>query len=162
MRQFLLATATAVAFLGLAAAAQAAELTRVGPPDGMIAQAVVAPPGSTTVYVSGITPPAISPQGAPAAYGDTKTQTIGVLTRIQDILKTQNMTMGDVVMLRVYLTGDPAKDGKMDFAGMNEGYRQFFANANQPNKPARITMQIAALVNPAFLVEIEAQAVKAP
>lgn len=70
--------------------------------------------------------------------------------------------MGDAVMLRVYLVGDPAKEGKMDFAAMNEGYRQFFGAAAQPNKPARVTIQVAALVNPAFLVEIDAQAAKAP
>jgi enamine deaminase RidA (YjgF/YER057c/UK114 family) len=50
----------------------------------------------------------------------------------------------------------------MDFAGFNEAYSQYFGVAAQPNKPARITMQITQLANPAFLVEIEGQAVKAP
>jgi enamine deaminase RidA (YjgF/YER057c/UK114 family) len=155
----------AAALTAAGASAQAAELKRMATPEAIIAQAVVAPPGSTTVYVSGITPPATNagaPQGTAPVYGDTKTQTIGVLTRISEILKAQGMTMADMAMLRVYLVADPAKDNKMDFAGMNEGYRQFFANAEQPNKPARVTMQVAQLVNPAFLVEIEGQAVKAP
>ena len=62
----------------------------------------------------------------------------------------------------VLLVADPAKDNKMDFAGMNEGYRQFFANPQQPKKPARITSQVVALASPAFLVEIEVQAAKMP
>lgn len=155
--------AALAAVLAAAAPAGAAELPRVGvTPQGMIAQAVVAPPGSTTVYVSGITPGAVSGEGAAAVYGDTKTQTVSILGRIADILKTQNMTLGDVAMMRVFLVADPAKGNTMDFAGMNEGFRQFFGTAEQPNKPARITMQIVQLANPKFLVEIEAQAVKAP
>jgi len=165
MRPIPFTAAAAAAFaaaLAATAPANAAELPRVGvTPQGLIAQAVVAPPGSTTVYVSGITPGAVSGQGAGAEYGDTKTQTVSILGRISDILKSQNMGMGDVAMMRVFLVADPAK-GAMDFAGMNEGFRQFFGTAEQPNKPARITMQIVQLANPKFLVEIEAQAVKAP
>ena len=68
--------------------------------------------------------------------------------------------MADVVMMRVLLVGDPAKDGKMDFAGMMEAYKTFFGTAEQPNKPARITSQVASLVQPGMLVEIEVQAAK--
>jgi enamine deaminase RidA (YjgF/YER057c/UK114 family) len=108
-----------------------------------------------------MTPPAISPLGAPPAYGDTKTQTMGVLKRIEDALKAEGMSMADVVMLRVFLVADPATK-QMDFAGMNAAYSTFFGSPTQPNKPSRITMQITQLVNPAFLVEIEAQAAKLP
>lgn len=156
----LLAAATLV---GLAGAAQAAELTRVvGAPTAAIASLVVAPAGSDIAYVSGTTPPPVTPAagGAPAVYGDTKTQTIGILTRISELLKAQGMSMKDVAMMRVYLVADPAKDNKMDFAGMNDGFKQFFGTADQPNKPARTTVQVAALAGPQFLVEIEAQAVK--
>jgi enamine deaminase RidA (YjgF/YER057c/UK114 family) len=44
-------------------------------------------------------------------------------------------------MMHVYLGGDSAKEGKMDFAGMMAGYRQFFGTKDQPNKPARTTVQ---------------------
>ena len=54
------------------------------------------------------------------------------------------------------------KGGKMDFAGMMEGYTQFFGTKEQPNKPARVTAQVAALVAPGMLAEIEVQAVKKP
>jgi len=68
--------------------------------------------------------------------------------------------LGDIVMMRVYLVGVPSLDGKMDSAGMNEAYRTFFGTPEQPNKPARATVQVAALGSPTTLVEIEVQAVK--
>jgi enamine deaminase RidA (YjgF/YER057c/UK114 family) len=159
MRQFLLAAAALVASAG---AAHAAELTRIGAPNAAISSAVVVPPGSTTVYVSGITPKPVTPEanGAPAAFGDIKAQTSSVLTQISDILKGQHMTMGDVVMMRVYMAADST--GKIDTAAMNEVFRTFFGSKDQPNKPSRVTFQVARLVNPALLIEIEAQAAKAP
>jgi enamine deaminase RidA (YjgF/YER057c/UK114 family) len=48
----------------------------------------------------------------------------------------------------------------MDFTGFMEGYSMYFGTAEQPNLPARSTMQVAALVNPAYLVEIEVTAVR--
>jgi enamine deaminase RidA (YjgF/YER057c/UK114 family) len=62
--------------------------------------------------------------------------------------------------MTVFLAGDPSKDGKMDFAGMMEGYKQFFGTAEQPNKPARSTVQVANLVGPGMMVEIEVVAAK--
>ncbi|MBA4794219.1 RidA family protein [Phenylobacterium sp.] len=160
MRPIALAATTAAALAAFAAPA-AAEITRVGSETSPIASAVVVPAGYDMIYVSGITPPVTNegaPEGTPREFGDTRTQTIGVLNRIKAILEAQGATLGDVVMMRVLLVGDPALDGKMDFAGMMEGYRQFFANAEQPNKPARITSQVAALVAPGMMVEIEVQA----
>ena len=152
--------------LSIAIAAPAsAQVVHVGPPAAAIASATVAPAGYAMVYVSGQTPPPIN-AGAPAGtapdFGDTKTQTLGIMKKIQDILTAQGLTMGDVVMMRVYLAGDPAKGGKMDFAGMMEGYSQYFGTKDQPNKPARVTVQVAALVAPGMLAEIEVQAAKKP
>jgi enamine deaminase RidA (YjgF/YER057c/UK114 family) len=48
----------------------------------------------------------------------------------------------------------------MDFAGMMEGYNQFYGPLK--TKPARITSQVAALVRPGMYAEIEVQAAKAP
>jgi enamine deaminase RidA (YjgF/YER057c/UK114 family) len=50
----------------------------------------------------------------------------------------------------------------MDFAGMMAAYTQMFGTPAQPNKPARVTVQVASLVGPGMLVEIEVQAAKAP
>ena len=68
--------------------------------------------------------------------------------------------MSDVIQIRVYLAGDPAQGGKMDFAGMNAAYSQFFGSKEQPNKPVRTTVQVAALALPGALVEIEVTAVR--
>ena len=82
------------------------------------------------------------------------------LTKIEATLKSEGLTMGDVVMMHVYMAGDPAKGGKLDFPGMMAAYSRFFGTKEQPNKPARSTVQVAALVAPWALVEIEVIAVK--
>jgi enamine deaminase RidA (YjgF/YER057c/UK114 family) len=95
-----------------------------------------------------------------AAKGDTKAQTIDSLTKLLANLQAQGFAPGDVVMMRVFLVGDPALGGKMDFPGMMAGYTQFFGTVDQPNKPARTTVQVAGLAAPGAMVEIEAQAVR--
>ena len=128
-----------------------------------ISAAVEIPAGKTLVFLSGVVPPvadANAPKDSPQAYGDTKTQTVGVLTSIEKQLKGMGLSMGDVVKMQVFLVGDPAKGGKMDFAGFMAGYTQFFGTAAQPNLPSRSAMQVAALASPNFLVEIEVTAVR--
>lgn len=85
-----------------------ADVVRLGAPSAAIASAVSVPAGYRTVYVSGQVPSPLKP-GTPAGFGDTKTQTLSVLGKIRDILLSQGMGMGDVVMMRVYLVGDPAR-----------------------------------------------------
>jgi enamine deaminase RidA (YjgF/YER057c/UK114 family) len=118
-----------------------------------------------TLYVSGQLPNPVTPadrdKGTPAVYGDTKTQAGSALGKIEALLKEQGLGMGDVVMMHVYLVGDPANGGKLDFAGMNAAYSQFFGTKEQPNKPARSAVQVAALAAVGPLVEIEVIAVKA-
>jgi len=128
-----------------------------------IAAAVEVPAGATTVYLSGMVPPvadAAAPANTPAAYGDTQAQTVSVLNAIDAQLKGLGLTMGDVVKMQVFLVGDPAMDGRMDFGGFMKGYSQFFGTDAQPRLPVRSTMQVAALANPGFLVEIEVTAVR--
>jgi enamine deaminase RidA (YjgF/YER057c/UK114 family) len=128
-----------------------------------IAAAVEVPAGATTVYLSGMVPPladATAPANTPAAYGDTQAQTVSVLKAIETQLTGIGLTMGDVVKMQVFLVGDPAMEGKMDFGGFMKGYVQFFGTEVQPKLPVRSTMQVAALANPGFLVEIEVTAVR--
>jgi len=123
----------------------------------------VVPAGYDTIYVSGHIPKVANvkaPKGSTEMYGDTKTQTVSVLQQIEELLAAQRLSMADVVMVHVYVAGDPANGGKMDFAGMNAGFVQFFGSKEQPNKPARSTVQVAALAAPGALVEIEAIAVR--
>ena len=82
-----------------------------------------------TLYVSGWLDPDLK------THQDTKSQTEGLIRDMQKLLESQKLTLGDVVMMRVYLGADPAKGGKMDFEGMMAGYSQFFGTKEQPNKP---------------------------
>ncbi|HEY0131080.1 MAG TPA: Rid family hydrolase, partial [Allosphingosinicella sp.] len=87
-------------------------------------------------------------------------QTRSVLRKIEAQLKQHDMGLGDIVMMRVFLIAPPGQ-ARMDFAGMMTAYREFFGTAAQPGKPARSTLQAAGLVDPGWLVEIEATAAKA-
>ena len=139
-------------------AAQA--VRRIQPATAAIATAVW---HGDTLYVSGQVPDPVKPaaQGSPAVYAPgTRTQSENVFRKIEGILKEQGLGMGDVVMMHVYLVGDPAMGGKMDFAGMMAAYTQHFGSAAQPNKPARSTVQVASLVAAGALVEIEVIAVR--
>lgn len=118
-----------------------------------------------TLYVSGMLPVATVPADAPAGTrpsinSDTRAQTSSVLAAIQKTLREQGLDLGDIVQMRIYLVGDPALGGKMDFAGMNAAYSQHFGTAEQPNRPVRATVQVAALAIPAALVEIEVVAAR--
>ena len=143
-----------------AGAAQAQDIRRVGPPDFPISASVEVPPGSRLVYVSGSVPEAVdesAPQGSIQRYGDTAVQTRSVLRRIAAQLGEHGLGLGDVVMMRVFLVAPPGSE-RMDFAGMMTAYREFFGTEAQPNRPARSTMEVAGLVDPGWLVEIEVTA----
>jgi enamine deaminase RidA (YjgF/YER057c/UK114 family) len=125
-----------------------------------IAQSVEVRGNVTTYYVSGQVPPVANKDADPsstAAYGDTRTQTAGVLNRIRDILASLGLSMADVVKMQVFLVHSPS--APMDFKAFMEGYTQFFGGS-QPNLPARSVVGVASLANPGFLVEIEVMAVK--
>ncbi len=94
-----------------------------------------------------------------ADFGDTKTQTISTLTKIKALLESKGYTLGDLVKLTLFVAADP-KLGKMDFAGANEGFKQFFKTTDNPGTVARSTFQVAALAGPYFLIEIEGIAAK--
>jgi enamine deaminase RidA (YjgF/YER057c/UK114 family) len=139
--------------------------TSIGDPKFPIAAAVSVPAGYDTVYVSGALADVADPsaaKGSLEAYGDTKTQTASVLKKLGETLKEQGLGFGDVVSAHVYLAGDPRHNGDIDFAGMNAAFSEVFGSASQPNKPARVTVKVAALVAPWALVEIELIAVRAP
>lgn len=158
-----LALGVALFAVGGAQAAGTDVVRYKGPGNFPIAMAVEVPAGKSVVYLSGATPPVADPKAPKetlAAYGDTKTQTMGVLKTIEANLKTMGLSMKDVVKMTVFLSGDPGKGGKLDFEGMMAAYSSFFGTAAQPNLPARSTVQVAALVRPYFLVEIEVIAVR--
>lgn len=158
----LAASSLAILLLSMPAAAQDIVRHKIPNSDFPIAQAVSIPPSATIHFISGQVPPVTDKAADPnaiAAFGDTKAQTVGVLVKIKDILQGMGLTMGDVVKMQVFLVGDPAKAGRADVAGFMAGYTQFFGGT-QPNLPARAVMQVAALSNPGWLVEIEVVAAK--
>lgn len=131
--------------------------------DFPISAAVTVRGGLDMVYVSGALPTAINkdaPKGTPPLYGDMEAQTISVMTNIKGSLARLGLGMGDVVKMTVFMVADPSKDNKLNFTGLMAGYSKFFGTAEQPNKPARSAVQVAALVAPGALVEIEVIAAK--
>jgi enamine deaminase RidA (YjgF/YER057c/UK114 family) len=108
-----------------------------------------------TLYVSGWLDPDLKTDT------DTKSQTVGIFKDIQKLLESQKLTLGDVVMVRVYLGNNPATNGQPDFAGLMAGYTQFFGTADQPSKPARTTVQVVLpAASRGALVEIDLVAVR--
>lgn len=158
---------TSILALGLMALAVGAPTMAADPPKRMgpdaspISTSVSVPADGRLVYISGTVPDAIdpnAPEGSAARFGDTETQTRDILKKIESALAQQGLGLGDVVMMRVFLVAPVGQ--RMDFAGMMKAYREFFGTAAQPNKPARSTMQVAGLVDPGWLVEIEVTAAK--
>jgi enamine deaminase RidA (YjgF/YER057c/UK114 family) len=147
-------------------AADSQKVERLALPDGNdfpISSAVTVKAGVDTYYLSGALAPVANkdaPKGSVAAYGDMETQTVGALNAIKATLARLGLTMRDVVKMTIFMVGDPAKDNKMDFGGMMAGYKQFFGTPEQPNKPSRSAVQVAALAAPGALIEIEVIAAK--
>jgi 2-iminobutanoate/2-iminopropanoate deaminase len=154
-----------IAALSCAASVQAAPIVRhTNPPPAIILSGVTVPPGAETLILSGQLPSPIDPAKTDSidAFGDTKIQTVSTFNKIKALLEKQGYAMSDVIKLTVFVVGDPKLGGKMDFAGFNAGYREFFGTAANPNLVARSTVQVAALAGPNFLIEIEATAAKMP
>lgn len=157
-----IAAAITGAFCAPVSDALAQEIERtVSSPTATISSTASLPPGSRIVFVSGTTPSPLDP-AVPENLGDTRQQTLSVLTKIKTQLEALGMGMGDVVKMTVFLVGVPENEGRMDSAAMNEVFRTFFGTAEQPNRPTRSTIQVAALGRPTMYVEIEAIAAKAP
>jgi enamine deaminase RidA (YjgF/YER057c/UK114 family) len=143
-----------------ALAAPAQEVKHIQSDKAAIAEGVWA---GDTYYLSGQLASPITAadpaKGTPADYGDTKAQAASVFAKIQKALESQGLDMKDVVKMTVFLGPDP-HTGKLDFAGMQSEYVKFFGTADQPNKPARSAVQVAALAAPWALLEVEVIAVR--
>ena len=124
-----------------------------------ISRAVEVTSDTTLIYHSGTVPGAENPdaeRGSREYYGDTETQALSVFSRMEASFKELDVGFGDVIKMTVFLVGDPAMEGKMDFGGFMKAYTKYFGTEDQPNKPARSAFQIAGLAGgPGMLVEIE-------
>jgi enamine deaminase RidA (YjgF/YER057c/UK114 family) len=144
-------------------AGESAGIVRRAVPDFPIASSVAVPGAARVVFVSGTLADVAKPD-APAGsierLGDTATQAASVLGKIAQELAAHGLTMADVVKMNVFLVGDPAKGGSMDFGGLMQAYSRHFGAASGGNLPARTTVQVVALPLPGALVEIEVVAAK--
>jgi enamine deaminase RidA (YjgF/YER057c/UK114 family) len=162
MHKKLALAALAIGLSMPATAALAQEIERtVSSPTATISSSASLPPGSRIVFLSGTTASPLDP-AVPENLGDTREQTLSILTKMKAQLATLGMDMGDVVKMTVFLVGVPENGGRMDSAAMNEVFRTFFGTTEQPNRPTRSTIQVAALGRPTTFVEIEAVAATAP
>lgn len=168
MRITALATALLATAASLLPATADAQVTRINRnPSAIILEGAKVAAGTEMIFLSGQLAAPLDPKkpmtmGAPMSpddFGDTKTQTVSTLNKIKEILATQGYKMSDIIKLTLFVAADP-KTGKMDFAGANAGYKEFFGTAENPNLVARSTFQVANLVAPQYLIEIEAIAAK--
>lgn len=165
--------------------------------DPFIANGVSVGSNVELYFSSGIGPGALNtaaPGGTPERYVDpaqfpggaltpgvsiTEAQGLNALARIRANLQSVGLDMQDVITLRVFLDNPPGAE-RMDFAGFNRAYRQFFANVNlqtratipqprgtgtpgppivvNPVRPSRTVVEVASLPVNGWLVEIEAVA----
>ena len=167
-RHFLaIAIAACAAAMPVPACAEAEVVRIKRDPGARILDAARVNAGADMVYLSGQLASPLDPAMPMSQVdsledmGDTRTQTISVLGKIREILATRGFSMSDVVKLTMFGAADPAT-GRMDFAGVNAGFGAFFGTAENPQTVARSTFEVAGLVGPHFLIEIEAIAAKAP
>jgi len=125
--------------------------------------AVTVPACKELVIFSGHTPPVVDPS-APSdsqqAFGDTYTQTVGAFRELGASLSFLGLSFSHLVQIRALIVGDPALGGRMDSEGFSRAYDEFFGTDDQPHLVARTRMQVVGLVNPGWLVELEAVAVR--
>ncbi|MEV6323812.1 Rid family hydrolase [Nocardia sp. NPDC051787] len=167
-----------------------------GKPEALYADGVTVPSGAAIYKTAGTGPKDLNPtapEGTPERYIDagllangklpsgvtiTEAQAINALEQIRANLRSRGLKLSDVIAMRAFLAKPPGAD-KVDFAGWNRAYRQFFANTNldtgatllvplgtgtptqpiehNPTRPTRSTLEVS-LVVPGWLVEIEVDA----
>ena len=120
-------------------------------PTAFYAKHIVIPPGYATIRLPGIIP------DSEAFGGDTEAQAENVFRKIAAALQEAGASEADVVAMTVYLAA-PLPGGNMDFDGMMRAYGRHYGSDAQPNRPVRSTVQVAGLVRPGILVEIEVTA----
>ncbi len=114
------------------------------------------PPGAETLYLSG----SGARQMADGTWGDMEQQTIDTFSRFKETLEAEGWSLSDIVQVRAFAVA--GEYGLLDFDGFNRGYRQFFGTEENPMKPVRSFVEIAGLVVPGWLVEIEIRAARMP
>ena len=112
------------------------------------------PPAAATLYLSG----SGASQKDDATWGSMEEQTIDTFSKFKQTLEAEGWSMSDIVQVRAFAVA--GEFGLLDFDGFNRGYREFFGTEENPQKPVRSFVQVADLVVPGWLVEIEIRAAK--
>jgi enamine deaminase RidA (YjgF/YER057c/UK114 family) len=98
------------------------------------------------IYVSGTT--ATGPDGTVVGRGDAYAQTVQALDNIERALVALGSERADIVRVRIYVTDIG------DFEAIARALSERFGET----RPANTLVQVAALIDPAMKVEIEADA----
>lgn len=168
----LIKIAAALIIGGLTAfSANAQEIERTS--KGFLDPGIVIPAGAEVFYMSGkgnhawgegcMTRDERQAKGDACKPGDMYAQGKAIFESFKTQLEDAGWSLSDVVMLRIY--GVPGEDGKVDSAGFNKAYREYFgenSTSGNTNLPSRTFVGIHSLVVPGWLVEVEARAIRMP
>jgi reactive intermediate/imine deaminase len=116
-------------------------------PRGIMSQGVKTPAGNL-VFVSGQV--ARNAQGEVVGRGDIKAQTRQTLENVRSVLEAGGATLDDVVKVTVFVT-----NVEEHFSQIHEVRAEFF----RKDYPASTLVEVKALADKDFLIEIEAIAV---
>ena len=119
-------------------------------PNGHFSQATIVEAKGRILFISGMT--ARRADGSVAAIGDAEGQTRQVCENIKAAVEAAGGTMDDIVRLDCY-----CRDIQKDFASIHKARRDYFHSP----VPASTMVEVPMMVNPDYLIEINAIAILA-